>query len=99
MNRKLKLVLAALLGFSAACSSVKNAPEKGREGLQTEADSVSSSLRHRIIVMYGVRPPESRRDKVQQAEQLDSVVERSRTDSLSAGVSQRVSEAENPIGE
>ena len=27
MNRKLKLALAALLGFSAACSSVKNAPK------------------------------------------------------------------------
>ena len=28
MNRNLKLALAALLGFSAACTSVKNAPKE-----------------------------------------------------------------------
>ncbi len=55
MNRKLKLALAALLGFSAACSSVKNASTKS-EPAQTESDTVQ--LAHpRIVVMYGVRVP------------------------------------------
>ena len=31
MNKKLKLALATLLGFSAACSTVKNAPAKGED--------------------------------------------------------------------
>lgn len=62
MNKKLKLALAALLGFSAACSTVKNAPTRGENGQEQEsgatgvADSVS---RPRIIVMYGVRYPGS----------------------------------------
>lgn len=61
MNRKLKLALAALLGFSAACSSVKNAP---RERSQTKQETDDSSRPNRkgdnprIVVMYGVRTPE-----------------------------------------
>ena len=31
MNRKVKLALAALLGFSAACSTVKQAPQAAKE--------------------------------------------------------------------
>lgn len=60
MNKKLKLAFAALLGFSAACSSVKNAPAKG-EGQQPGADSpeVRDSVSNpRIVVMYGVRFPD-----------------------------------------
>ena len=49
MNKKLKLALATLLGFSAACSTVKNAPAKGEV-----RDSVAPP---RVMVMYGVRPP------------------------------------------
>ena len=37
MNKKLKLALATLLGFSAACSTVKNAPAKGEGEQQQEA--------------------------------------------------------------
>lgn len=60
MNKKLKLALATLLGFSAACSTVKNAPAKGEGEQQQEAgapevrDSVAPP---RVMVMYGVRPP------------------------------------------
>ena len=36
MNRNLKLALAALLGFSAACTSVKNAPKERRTRLERE---------------------------------------------------------------
>lgn len=59
MNRKLKLALAALLGFSAACSSVKNAPAKGDGEPQGDTTVVRGygSGEHRVIVMYGVRRP------------------------------------------
>ena len=39
MNKKLKLALAALLGFSTACSTVKNAPAKGAEEQKQETGS------------------------------------------------------------
>lgn len=55
MNRKLKLALAALLGFSAACSTVKKVPSKGAHDTEVPADSIS--IVHPIVVMYGVRPP------------------------------------------
>lgn len=60
MNRNLKLALAALLGFSAACTSVKNAPRE--EGAKTQdADTTAvkgySEFPHRVVVMYGVRTP------------------------------------------
>ena len=61
MNKKLKLALAALLGFSTACSTVKNAPAKGAEEQKQETGSqeVQDSVKvpPRIVVMYGVRPP------------------------------------------
>ncbi|MDE6624339.1 MAG: hypothetical protein K2K30_08145 [Alistipes sp.] len=55
MNRKLKLAAAALLGFSAACSSVKNAPSRS----ESEAPAPDTmQLEHpRVRVMYGVRVP------------------------------------------
>jgi len=55
MNRKLKLALAALLGFSAACSTVKNAPSKGSGDTEAPADTVR--IAPPVIVMYGVRIP------------------------------------------
>ena len=55
MNRKLKLALAALLGFSTACSTVKNAPKRGTNESETPTDSVR--VVPPIVVMYGVRTP------------------------------------------
>lgn len=52
MSQKIKLALLALLGFSTACSTVKKAPKS--DDKQTP-DTVQ--LR-RIVVMYGVRPPQ-----------------------------------------
>lgn len=60
MNKKLKLALAALLGFSTACSTVKNTPAGGETGQEREAGAqeIGDSVSHpRIIVMYGVRYP------------------------------------------
>ena len=54
MNKKLKLALATLLGFSAACSTVKNAPAKGEGEQQQEAGAPEvrdSVLRTRIPPM------------------------------------------------
>lgn len=56
MNRKLKLALAALLGFSGACSSVKNTPKSAdpqASGIEVEKNDTT----RRIMVMYGVRNP------------------------------------------
>ena len=59
MNKKLKLALAALLGFSAACSSVKNAPRQSETQGSEQAEAEGDTLKlRRIIVMYGVRPPQ-----------------------------------------
>lgn len=63
MMRKLKYFFVTLLGFSTACSSVKQAPrEKER---QKDGDSTvvvgdpEASERPSIVVMYGVRRPVS----------------------------------------
>lgn len=64
MNKKLKIALAALLGFSTACSSVKNTPIKGAEKEQKQEQGqepeqvLDSIVRPRIVVMYGVPTPE-----------------------------------------
>ncbi|WP_299221230.1 hypothetical protein [uncultured Alistipes sp.] len=66
MNRKWKLALAALLGFSTACSTVKNAPRRdaaeGGERIE-QRDSL------RIMVMYGVPTPRPERLDAQQQQQ------------------------------
>lgn len=65
MGRKFKLALAALLGFSAACSSARHSA--GRDFGQQEAIGVemrSDTARYRIVVMYGVRPPRGTAKKV-----------------------------------
>ncbi len=60
MIRNLKYLVAVALGFSTACSTVKQAPREKR------ADETDPSFVHetdtarvppRIVVMYGVRPP------------------------------------------
>lgn len=74
MNRKLKLALAALLGFSAACSTVRNAPAKGEDNLSQEAVADSTQKFRQIIVMYGVRPPAGANTNFQQMKsQADSL--------------------------
>ncbi|MEG1885437.1 MAG: hypothetical protein RRY23_08585 [Alistipes sp.] len=48
MNGKLKIALLALLGFSTACSTLKESPK---------AKERPKSDRATVIVMYGARPP------------------------------------------
>ena len=79
MNNRLKLALVALLGFSTACSSVKNTT-KDKDKEQELNSLEQQGPDRRIVVMYGVRPPQP---KVQQdstqikkiAEDLEPVVE------------------------
>lgn len=58
MNNKLKLAIATLLGFSAACSTVKNVPAK-TDGTQQESgvEEQDTLAPPRIVAMYGVRMP------------------------------------------
>lgn len=83
MNKKLKLTLAALLGFSAACSTVKNTPAESKGGEpKQEAGSVEGgdSIPPRVMLMYGVRAPQPLKSETmpldQMDEQLDPVAER-----------------------
>lgn len=94
MNRKVKLALAALLGFSAACSTVKQAPKGEKQTAAEETpqpQDADTALvkeqpgRPRIVLMYGVRPPLS--DSVRTKR-----LERERPDSLPPV-------AENPVEE
>ncbi len=75
MNRKIKLALAALLGFSSACSTARHAPSKDPDVRQTDPapELQPGSDRPRIMVMYGVRPPQNRNA---QAPTIDPVAER-----------------------
>ncbi len=73
MNRKLKLALAALLGFSAACSTVKNAPSKGSGDPEAMADT--ARIDRPVIVMYGVRIPDAPTDH----KSLNSVLQQDST--------------------
>lgn len=83
MNRKFKLTLAALLGFSAACSTVKNAPvrsrgdEPGQQADSQPGDTVK--VPPRVVLMYGVPMPKTPRDAkplTEMDEQLDPVAEK-----------------------
>ena len=79
MNKRLKLALAALLGFSTACTSVRNAPkDDGKQPKDADTTVVRGGTGDspRVIVMYGVRVPDSVRLK--RMERL----ERQRPDSL-----------------
>ena len=90
MNRNLKLALAALLGFSAACTSVKNAP---KEDTAKTAVKGYPEFPRRVVVMYGVRTP--RRDSVRN-ERLKRL-ERERPDSLPP-VAERPQEEDPSVG-
>ncbi len=58
MNKKLKLALASLLGFSAACSSVRNIPaQSSRPEEGTEVETRIDTVEYRVVAMYGVRSP------------------------------------------
>lgn len=71
MVRKLKFMLAVLLGFSAACSSVKNAPREKQEPQAADGESVdSTTYRPRVVAMYGVRPPQGVRQSQQRMERM-----------------------------
>lgn len=101
MNRKWKLALAALLGFSAACSTVKQAPQKTEEAPRSGASSsevaqrpggaspaaadTTQHLPPRIVLMYGVRSPVS--DSIRNRR-----LERQRPDSLPPVAEQPVEE-------
>ena len=94
MNRNLKLALAALLGFSAACTSVKNAPKEDTaktQGADTTAVKGYPEFPRRVVVMYGVRVPDSVRN-----ERLKRL-ERERPDSLPP-VAERPQEEDPSVG-
>ena len=89
MNRKLKYALAALLGFSAACSSVKNAPKEDDRKQVSDVKPVDGPSNPRVVVMYGVRVPDSIRLKR---------MERQHPDSLTPVTEQPREEAPTPSG-
>lgn len=60
MNRKIKFALAALLGFSAACSSVKHTPAKGSGEGEVPETGMQVDTVHPVVVMYGVPAPRPR---------------------------------------
>lgn len=76
MNRKVKFALLTLLGFSAACSTVRRASQKnGSEDAVVRAYAGDST--RRVIVMYGVRSPEidsMRRQKIKELTQVNGPV-------------------------
>ena len=58
MSRRLKWSILALLGFSTACSSVKNTVQNDpATAEQGDSTAVGGKERTQIIVMYCVRPP------------------------------------------
>ncbi len=74
MNRRIKLALLAMLGFSTACSTVRNTSADSKKSNQTsEAEAVQTQERPRIKVMYGVpNPPRVEEEKDYE---IDPVVE------------------------
>ncbi len=55
-----KIAVAALLGFSTACSSVKNAPKNDKENDALEQGQVNPNDEQRIMAMYGVPNPDGK---------------------------------------
>lgn len=106
-NRKWKLALAALLGFSTACSTVRQAPQERLAEKEKQASQVKPSqqsadttalkaeqLPPRVVLMYGVRPPLSDSARMKRMERL----ERQRPDSLPPVAEKPVEEEETPAG-
>lgn len=75
MKRRIKYLIAGLLGFSTACSTVKQSPRDLRQA-DTETGSVretdSTALPPRVVVMYGVRPPQPATPRVQNPDPASS---------------------------
>lgn len=92
MNKRLKLAFAALLGFSAACSSVRNTAKRSDAGpSEPEQRADSAQLlptveleRPAIRVMYGVPRPAA--DSVRRAadRRQDAAAEGERTQDAAA---------------
>ena len=65
LSKRLKLALLALLGFSTACSSVKEARrgsadkrgETSEAAAEPAADTTERKVPSRLVLMYGVRTP------------------------------------------
>ena len=70
-----KLALVALLGFSTACSTVKEAPKSEKEKGK-KAETVPS-----IVVMYGVRRPVQPSSEVKKADNIESQTQENRANS------------------
>ncbi len=83
MNRRLKLALAALLGFSAACSTVKNAPKQGEpQNQESDGPKTGGGERPRVKVMYGVPSPRPAVEKQIAPLEMDPTVEAPVSDSI-----------------
>ncbi len=54
MSKKITFAVLALLGFSTACSTVKNTQTEQNPAPETEVNTQSPAIR----VLYGVRPPQ-----------------------------------------
>lgn len=61
MSKKLQLALLALLGFSTACSTVKNG-SKTKEAPVPEQEQTTRPIR----VLYGVRIPPQEEERIRQ---------------------------------
>lgn len=104
-NRNWKLALAALLGFSTACSTVRQAPQQkpaesaeqpSAEAKPTAESADTARLRKgqlppRVVLMYGVRPPLTDSTRLKR-------LERQRPDSLPPVAEQPAEEEEAPAG-
>lgn len=65
--RKLKFAVAALLGFSAACSSVRSVPrENAPEPLDSPEMKSDTTQELRAVVMYGVPTPRLTPEQIEQ---------------------------------
>lgn len=53
MSKRITLAVLALLGFSTACSTVKNTQTEQNVAPETEINQQNPAIR----VLYGVRPP------------------------------------------
>lgn len=76
MTKRIKWAMLALLGFSTACSTVKNSAKES--AAQHPEEVAPKGEEHRIRVLYGVRRPDSgiKNDPVYQdtsAEKSDSL--------------------------
>lgn len=68
MKKRVIWAVLAMLGFSTACSTVKQTPQQGEGATTGEATEVDGEIKdQRIVVMYGV-PSRVTQPVTQQAE-------------------------------